>query len=481
MRISCILDGMGNSDYKAIDKDLFRKKMIQWGQSDLAIRSFEQKLDELASGKSSLIHENELEPVESLPRLKDLGWDFQVAGKKLLKKAVMIKLNGGLGTSMGMDRAKSLLTAKQGLTFLDIIVKHAGAQQAALLLMNSRRTRKESLELIRKYSHIRKQERNLPLDFEQSMNPKVEKASLRPAEYPSDPEMEWCPPGHGDLFTAIQENDTLEKLLEAGYEYAFISNSDNLCASLHPGILGYISSRKIPFLMEVTRRTVNDRKGGHLARSAIDGSLLLRESAQCPDEDLESFQDIEFHRFFNTNNLWISLPMLNDTLKQNNGIIDLPLIRNEKRVNPVDENSTEVYQLESAMGAAINFFPGAEALEVPRSRFLPVKSCEDLLLVRSDRVVLIHDDYTMTQCRSCSQFEIKIRLDDRYYKHIKDWEKAFPGKVPSLEDCTEFCVTGPFLFQDNVKAVDKVTLNNPGEKRITIKEGTVLKGVWPEN
>lgn len=452
--------------------------MLQWKQPELAIRAFEQKLEQLTSGESPLIGEKEIKPVEDLPKLEDFDKSMRGAGSGLLGKTVMIKLNGGLGTSMGMDKAKSLLPAKQGLSFLDIIVKHSGAQGSALLLMNSHRTREDSLEVMRNHPHTREQEKSLPLDFEQSMNPKVVKETLEPAEYSPDPEMEWCPPGHGDLFVAIQSGGTLDKLLDAGYHYAFISNADNLCASLHPGILGYLSSNGIPFLMEVTRRTANDRKGGHLARSIEDGSLLLRESAQCPEEDEESFQDIDRHRFFNTNNLWLNLEALRDTLKENDGLIPLPLIRNEKHVNPVDSASAKVYQLESAMGAAISSFSGAVALEVPRTRFLPVKSCEDLTLVRSDRVILMHDDYTLTQCSACRYPEVKIRLDSRYYKYIKDWEKAFPGRIPSLRDCREFCIEGPFLFRDNVTATGKVSMKNRSEERVEIPSGTELSGVY---
>lgn len=460
---------------------LFRKQMLRWNQSELSIRSFEHKFRQLQSGSTGMIREGEIQPVKQLPRLEELGGAERESGRRLLKKAVMIKLNGGLGTGMGMDRAKSLLPAKQGLSFLDIIIKHAGAQGAALLLMNSAATREDSLGVMRRYPHIREQEETLPLDFMQSMNPKVERATLGPVRYPDNPDLEWCPPGHGDLFTAIQGSGTLERLLEAGYEYAFISNSDNLCASLHPGILGHIAGKGIPFLMEVTRRTAADRKGGHLARSAEDGSLLLRESAQCPEEDEDAFQDIERHRFFNTNNLWISLRELRDILDRNDGLIPLPLIRNDKHVNPVDNSSTGVFQLESAMGSAISFFHGAEALEVPRSRFLPVKSCEDLLVVRSDRIVLLHDDYTLTQCRSCRYPEISVRLDSRYYKYIERWNEAFPGKIPSLRDCSEFCVSGPFLFRDNITAVDRVALVNRGTKRVEIPEGSELNGFYLES
>jgi UTP--glucose-1-phosphate uridylyltransferase len=472
---------MQESHIAPIDKDIFRRKMLQWKQSELSIRAFEQKLRQLEKGGTGLIPEKDIQPVTDLSGLAGLDPEYREAGSKLLKKTVMIKLNGGLGTGMGMSKAKSLLPAKQGLSFLDIIIKHAGAQGSALILMNSARTRDDSLAIMRKYPHVREQEKSLPLDFEQSMNPKIEISTMQPVKYPENRDMEWCPPGHGDLFTAIQAEGVLSKLLDSDCEYAFISNADNLCASLHPGILGYMAIQGIPFLMEVTRRTSGDRKGGHLARSSRGGSLLLRESAQCPEDDENSFQDIRKHRFFNTNNLWVNLEALRDILNRHDGVIPLPLIRNKKHVNPVDDYSPPVYQLESAMGAAINFFQGAAAMEVPRSRFLPVKSNEDLLVVRSDRIVLLHDDYTLTQCRSCRYPEISVKLDSRYYKNIEPWKKAFPGRIPSLKDCSEFCVSGPFLFRDNIVATGRVALVNRGTSRVEIPEGTELNGFYLES
>ena len=120
-------------------------------------------------------------------------------------------------------------------------------------------------------------------------------------------------------------------------------------------------------------------------------------------------------------------------------------------------------------------------MEVPRSRFLPVKSNEDLLVVRSDRIVLSHDDYTLTQCRSCRYPEINVKLDNRYYKHIEPWNKAFPGRIPSLRDCSEFCVSGPFLFRDNIVATGRVALVNRGTNRVEIPEGTELNGFYLES
>ena len=224
-------------------------------------------------------------------------------------------------------------------------------------------------------------------------------ADGQPATWPQNPRLEWNPPGHGEFYAALHSSGTLAALLDAGIEYLFVSNADNLGATLSLEILGYMAVNQVPFIMEVAERTENDRKGGHLALDA-DGRLTLRESAQCDPGDTDQFQDIARHRFFNTNNLWVNLRVLSDMLEQDEDQVpDLPMIRNEKRLDPTDGSSPAVYQLESAMGAAISLFEGAQAVVVPRARFLPVKKTSDLLLIRSD-CYRLEDDYRLSEVRA---------------------------------------------------------------------------------
>ncbi|MCB1185492.1 UTP--glucose-1-phosphate uridylyltransferase, partial [bacterium] len=178
--------------------------------------------------------------------------------------------------------------------------------------------------------------------------PKIRRDDLATAEHPADPSLTWCPPGHGDLYTALLTTGLLDDLVDGGYRYAFVSNSDNLGAVIEPGLLGWFAASGAPFLMECADRTPADRKGGHLARRR-DGRLMLRELAQCPDDDLDAFQDVTRHRYFNTNSLWLHLPAVRDALRAAKGVLDLPLIRNGKTVDPRDKQSTPVWQLETAM------------------------------------------------------------------------------------------------------------------------------------
>ncbi|CAE7742840.1 UGP1, partial [Symbiodinium pilosum] len=168
----------------------------------------------------------------------------------------------------------------------------------------------------------------------------------------------------------------------------FVSNSDNLGATMDLRLLTYFADSGAPFLMEVAARTDADKKGGHLAVMKSGGGLTLRESAQCPKEDEGAFQDVSKYTYFNTNNLWVHLGKLHELFEKNGGALPLPVMKNDKTVDPRDKKSTKVIQLETAMGAAISCFEGAQAIKIPRTRFAPVKKTDDLFALRSDAYTL---------------------------------------------------------------------------------------------
>ncbi len=149
-------------------------------------------------------------------------------------------------------------------------------------------------------------------------------------------------------------------------------------------MMGWFAASGAPYAAEVCRRTPADVKGGHIVVRKSDGRLVLRETAQVAPEDAAQADDPQRHRYFHCNNLWFDLRVMKATLEARDGILGLPLIRNAKTVDPTDPSSTKVVQIESAMGAAVEVFEGATAIEVDRSRFLPVKTTNDLLLLRSD-------------------------------------------------------------------------------------------------
>src|SRR3954452_8207569 len=453
------------------------EKMRAAGVADLAIRNFEHYYALLEEGDTGVLPEAEIEPVEDVPDADDLP-EGRPGCRDALDRTLVLKLNGELGTSMGMTRAKSLLEAKDGLSFLDVIARQAmqvrertGAR-LPLVLMNSFYTRDDSLEALERYPDLKA---DVPLDFVQGKVPKLTEDGLEPVEWPDDPDLEWAPPGHGDLYTSLMTSGMLGELLGHGYEYAFVSNADNLGATLDERILGWFARERLPFAMEVADRTQADRKGGHLARRRDGGGLLLREIAQTPDDDVDSFQDVGRHRFFNTNTLWVNLRALASLMEERDGVLGLPMIVNRKTVDPGDSSSPKVIQLESAMGAAIDVFEGAAALRVPRERFAPVKTTNDLLVVRSDVYEL--DSESRVELAPARERRVPtVDLDSSYFKLLRDFEARFEHGAPSLVACERFTVEGDVAFGRDVVARGDVHVRNEGEYQLRIDDGAVLEG-----
>jgi UTP--glucose-1-phosphate uridylyltransferase len=454
-------------------------KMRGEGAGDAAVETFAYYYRRLRDGDTGVLPEAEIEPVTEAPYADDLP-DAGEEGRTALERAVVLKLNGGLGTSMGMTRAKSLLEAKDGLTFLDVIArqvlglrKRSGAR-LPLVLMNSFATREDSLAALARHPGL---EADVPLDFVQNKVPKLRADDFSPVEWPADPGLEWAPPGHGDLYTALVTSGLLDALLEREYRWAFVSNADNLGAVLDPRILGWIAREEIPFVMEVAERTEADRKGGHLARRR-GGGLVLREIAQTPDEDADAFQDITRHRFFNTNTLWVDLRALAGLLAGREGVLGLPMIVNRKTVDPADPSSPAVVQLETAMGAAIDVFEGARALRVPRRRFAPVKTTDDLLVLRSDAYVLTEDaEVVLALPRTAEGAGPPVAmLDPAYFKLLDDFEARFPQGPPSLVEAERLEVRGDVVFGRDVAVRGRATVVHDGPGARRIEDGAVLQG-----
>lgn len=436
-------------------------KMRDAGAAAQAIDVFTHYYKALEEGATGLIPEETIEPLTRIDSIDDVEIDQEQA-REALSRTVLIKLNGGLGTSMGMDRAKSLLRVRDGKTFLDLLVDQVRAARRTydaslpLIFMDSFRTRRDTLAALEAHPDLRVE--GLPLDFLQNREPKLRADDLSPVEWPADPELEWCPPGHGDIYTALVSSGVLDALLERGYRYAMTSNSDNLGAAPSARIAGWFAASGAPYAPEMCRRTPADVKGGHLAVRKADGRIILRDTAQTPADQMHFFTDQFRHPFFHTNNLWFDLTVLRDTLTERRGILGLPLIRNAKTVDPADPASPAVIQLETAMGAAVEAFDGATAIEVPRSRFLPVKTTNDLLLVRSD----VYEVDAQGMLRMVAGEACTVSLDPRYYKTIRDFEARFPHGVPSIRGARTLSVTGDWTFGAGVVATGDAVVTEEG-------------------
>ena len=449
----------------------FEQKMRGAGLGQAAIRAFRHNYESLVAGQTGMYPENSIQPISNLPRLETVRQD-RAPDACLLAQTAILKLNGGLGTSMGLEKAKSLLVVKDGLTFLDLIarqilfLRHEHGVSLRFLLMNSYNTSSDTLGFLKAYPGLGNPKE---LELLQSRAPKVDAETLRPATWAPNPQLEWCPPGHGDIYPSLLGTGVLDQLLGAGVRFLFVSNADNLGASLDLSLLGYFAASGNDFLMEVAERTASDRKGGHLAQQ--DGRLLLRESSQCPETDQAAFQDIQRHRFFNTNNLWLRLDSLCELLQQHGGFLPLPMIKNAKTVDPRDKNSPRVFQVETAMGAAIGCFRNAGAVVVPRTRFAPVKTTGDLLALRSDAYTVTKDWRLVLTNPSHAQ-PPTLDLDSEYYRLTDQLEAMTAQGAPSLKDCRELVVRGPVQFHAGNVFRGTVKLTNRAAKARPLPAGT---------
>ena len=429
------------------------------GAGEAVLAAFARHFEQLQDPAAGMLPGDALEPVDDVPTLEgldDAGNDCAGVRDRL----AIIKLNGGLGTSMGLRSPKSLIEVKPGHTFLDVLVHQVLALRAKhddarlpLVLLDSFSTRARTLEALPAALAVP----GIPPDFLQSREPKLRADTLAPVDWPADPELEWCPPGHGDLYVSLHASGMLATLLDAGIDWAFVSNSDNLGAEVDARIPAWADAHGVPFVMEVVRGTAADRKGGHIARRRVDGRTVLRETAQAPPGD-GSFTDVDRWRFYNTNNLWIDLRALRRLLDEDPAGPTLPLIVNRKTVDPRDASSPPVLQLETAMGAAIGAIDGARAVLVPRTRFAPVKTIDDLLLIRSDAYALDGHGHVSPTFDGPPPV---VALDPKHYTSLADLERRFPHGPPSLRAARSLTVHGAVTFGADVRIVGDGCVTGP--------------------
>lgn len=436
------------------------------GEHEASVRAFEHNYalleDVLATGAGGVIPESTIEPLTDVPTLDGADFTAEEMATALAQVAV-VKLNGGLGTSMGVTGPKSALPVKDGLSFLDVICRQVLALRAEhgvdlpLILMNSFRTQDASQAILDRYPELPVE--GLPLTFLQSAEPKLREDDLAPVDWPADPELEWCPPGHGDVYLALSSSGALQALLDKGFRYAFLSNADNLGATCDPRIAAWLLADDVPYLAEVCERTANDRKGGHLAVRTSDGRLVLRDSAMvAPGED-HYFQDTTRYSTFHANNLWVDLHVIARLLAESEargGVgLGLPVIVNRKTVDPSDPASTPVIQIETGMGTAIERIEGSRAIHVPRNRFRPVKTTNELLLVRSDIFALAADSTVVSVIEHPEPF---VDLD-KPYQLVPHFEERFSQGVPSMKEATSLRVTGDVAFGADVVCIGDVVVD----------------------
>ncbi|GJP51765.1 hypothetical protein CLOM_g10908, partial [Closterium sp. NIES-68] len=426
-------------------------------------RYLQEKANVIQWDKIKSPTDKEVVPYDDLPAVPE---DPAVV-KALLSKLAVMKLNGGLGTTMGCTGPKSVIEVRNGQTFLDLILKQIETLNAKygssvpLVLMDSFNTHDDTLKILEKYTDSAVKIKY----FNQSQYPRVvaDDNTPWPAKGRKD-KAAWYPPGHGDVFPALCNSGVLDQLLAEGIEYVFLANADNLGATVDLRILNFIVQNNNEYCLEVTPKTLADVKGGTIIN--YDGKLQLLEIAQVAPEHVSEFKSIDKFKIFNTNNIWLNLAAIKRLVESD--ALKLDIIPNPKVVDGV-----EVLQLETAAGAAMKFFDRAIGVNVPRSRFLPVKATSDLLLVQSD-LYTVQDGLVTRNPARTSATNPTIDLGPEF-KKVADFQRRFKA-IPSIIELDSLKVSGDVSFGENVTLKGKVAVEAPKDDKIVVADGTVLEG-----
>ncbi|KAM9454051.1 UDP-glucose pyrophosphorylase 2a [Clarias gariepinus] len=466
-----------NSMHKELEKLLSTTKGAEAEISRKDFEGFKQLFHRFLQVKGPSVEwpkinrppEDSIQPYERI-RAKPLPQGVAAS----LNKLAVVKLNGGLGTSMGCKGPKSLISVRNENTFLDLTVQqieHLNKTyntDVPLVLMNSFNTDEDTKKILQKYTHHRVKIHT----FNQSRYPRINKESLLPVAtnmgLTGENSEAWYPPGHGDIYASFYNSGLLDQLISEGKEYIFVSNIDNLGATVDLHILSHLMSqpadRRCEFVMEVTDKTRADVKGGTLIQ--YDNKLRLLEIAQVPKAHVDEFKSVTKFKIFNTNNLWISLPAIKRLHEQN--AMNMEIIVNPKTL----DGGLNVIQLETAVGAAIKSFDNALGINVPRSRFLPVKTTSDLLLVMSNLYSLDAGSLTMSKKREFPTTP-HVKLGSSFTK-VQDFLRRIES-IPDMLELDHLTVSGDVTFGKQVTVKGTVIIIANHGDRIDIPAGAMLE------
>ena len=468
---------------KIVNHPLIKTKLKKEHQKNL-VNSFKILFNKYKNSLEGKLDWEKLRPLEKkdVTEYKNINSSYEKVGKDNLDKVIVIRLNGGMGTSMGCLGAKCVLKVDEENTFLSKIIKQHEYNKLRVIFMNSFNTDKETKEEIKKLSY--NSVTDLPLFFDQNLFPRIDNVTKLPLEI--NPDNTWDkdnfnPPGHADIFRALHFSGLLEKLIKQGYEYAFIPNIDNLSAVVDQKVFGYILENDLDFVINTTTKTMADVKGGTLVRVATedgDTKLSVLERAQCPENKIKEFENINTFKVFNTNVIWVKLTVLLELINKIgvDGITSkLPLIVNLKHIG-----DKESIQLEQAMGSAISLFKKSCAInfsvEDREKIFFPVKKTEDFFRLISDYCFIDENGFIYKNPKRDKKLGIiYIELDSKYYKKITDFLERVDYRF-SLVDAESVIVKGDFKISKDVKFVGDVTIINETPKQYVLANKILSSG-----
>jgi UTP--glucose-1-phosphate uridylyltransferase len=384
--------------------------------------------------------------------------------KQLLEQTVVILMNGGV-SKMDFKTPRSALTVeKNGITqtLLDCRLAQINALNVEfgvdlpIILMNSFLTNTETNHNLQKYQNLKIK------ILHQGMYPLMYKTNLSPIpQSKNDPN--WSPPGSAEIFVLLKTTGLLDELLKEGKKFAFLSDVENLGATIDPKLLYHVEQKQINLLLEVTPRTKSEGNFMGGVPVLFRKKQHILELSQVPMHIRQTRFNFQDFKYLNTNNIWISLQTLAKIEK----------ISMDWALHSKMQKGREVVYIDTPVSMAIQSFPNPTAITVPRQRYRQVHHTSHLLAVQSDLYVLENGNFKLNPKR-IPPTEPLLKLGDGF-KTLDDYQKRFSCGPPSLLEIDHLTVSGEVNFGSDVVLKGTVIIVADAGSRIDIPQGTTLE------
>ncbi|XP_044466910.1 UTP--glucose-1-phosphate uridylyltransferase-like isoform X2 [Mangifera indica] len=371
-----------------------------------------------------------------------------VEAKMFLDKLVVVKFNGVVGTNMGFTGPKSAIEFHNNLTFMDLMVNQIESLNSKfgcnvpLVLMDTTETHGDTQKVVEKYSASK-------IDIHSFRQKALEGQSGKDKLHPSD---------HGAVFLSLMKSGTLDVLLSQGKEYALVVHADNVAAVVDPKILNHLIQNEIEYCMEVTPTTSIDLKNSII--NSRQGKFQLMNITQNPAKH----SDGRF-KFIDTRNLWVNLKAIKR-------LVDTDALKMESLSASKEEYSDQIKLQDTAADSAIRFFDRTSGINVPPSRFLPLNSTSDLLLLKSDLYSSMDGVLVRNNARN-NPSNPSIELGPEF-KEVSDFLSRFKS-IPSIIDLDSLKVTGDVWFGAGITLKGRVNIVAKPGMKLEIPDGAVLE------
>lgn len=375
--------------------------------------------------------------------------------KMLLDKLVVVKFNGALGTNMGFSAPKSAIEVKNNLTPLDLMVDQVESLNSKygcnvpLLLMNTAETHDHVQKVLEKYSNSKVDIHSLSLS-QQPHEKSFEGHSRKDKLYPSS--------DHSVVFLSLMKSGTLDLLLVQGKEYALVVDSDNVAAVADPKIFNHLIQNQIEYCMEVAPVPSIDLRNSLI--NLRPGKFQLVDITQNPTK-----QSGGKFKFINTRSMWVNLRAIKR-------LIDTDELKVENFSSSKEVNDDQIISRGTAADSAIQFFDHTIGINVAQSRYLPVNSTSDLLLLQSDLYTADEGILVQNPARD-NPANPSIELGPEFEK-VNDFQSRFKS-IPSIINLDSLKVEGDVWFGAGITLKGKVSIVAKPGMKLEIPDGIVLE------